>query len=200
MAGCKNNSKKLKEKKVTIEDLVAIYNEKHKPIFDEDLKRCSNAENVFNHSHQYNVNKIAKAKASAKLQKDNLWNKNYQSFEDVYDSVKNSIGGIKGIGCLTVYDVSLRISVSKKIYPKENVYLSRGAKEGLVCLIKIILEKVVDVAVRKLLESLLHKPIIILTKTLLNLLLKYFPILKIFTPMYLEDFLCISKEGLKNLK
>ena len=185
---------------VTIDDLVKDYIEKRKKVFDTDLKRCSDINEVFNHPHQYRIAKVAKEQAEKKLKADKLWNRKYSSFEEVYDAVNKSIGSIRGIGKLAVYDVALRLGSTQEIHPQDRIYLSSDAKKGFNNLLKKILKIGVDVALENLIEVLLKKSAIVLTAELLKYLWKYFPALKKLLPMYLEDFLCIFDDKLMNIK
>ena len=51
------------------------------------------------------------------------------SFEDLFDIVESTIGGIHGIGELTVYDTSLRIGAKLKLEPN-CIYLHAGTRIG----------------------------------------------------------------------
>ncbi len=84
--------------------------------------------------HQHRISKAAKLTAIGILEKNLpiILNTNYTDFEQLYDYIKNLIGGIDYIGLLTIYDVSLRIGhlFSKPIYPKKFLYLNSGAYLG----------------------------------------------------------------------
>lgn len=55
-------------------------------------------------------------------------------FEELYDSIETLIGGISGIGDLTIYDIATRIGIYKNIRPKNFVYLHAGAKKGAIAI------------------------------------------------------------------
>ena len=55
--------------------------------------------------------------------------RNCPNFDTLHEVVKETVGGIKGIGPLYVYDVSERIAAKLGLAP-EKVYLHTGAAEG----------------------------------------------------------------------
>lgn len=104
------------------------------------------------HGHQYciseeAVNNATEALFGSKFIQDNCTevpfikenqkrydlNECFNDFEELYDFIRFAIGGITGIGPLTVYDTARRIGhlYKKPIYPKMYVYLAAGAKKGL---------------------------------------------------------------------
>lgn len=58
-------------------------------------------------------------------------------FEQLYSCISSIIGGINGIGNLTIYDVSLRIGIRNNLPPKNYVYLHAGPRISAKCLQKI---------------------------------------------------------------
>ena len=182
---------------VTIDDLVKDYLKNRKTKFDSDLERCSNIENVLKHPHQYRLPRIVKEDIIKQIKEKKLLEKPYSSFEEIYADVEKIVGGEK---YLTIYDASLRIGNYKKIYPEKYCYLSRGAKEGFSFLAELILKVGTDVILQKILEILIKKAFVVVTPWILKILREYFPALKKLSPMYLEDFLCIYKDKLMNIK
>jgi len=51
------------------------------------------------------------------------------TFEAVFRAVDGALGGIRGLGELTIYDVSLRLAAVLGL-PPERVYLHRGSRAG----------------------------------------------------------------------
>ena len=62
-----------------------------------------------------------------------LQSQKYCDFEDLYAHIARC--QVKGIGDLTLYDTALRIGhvMHPCIYPKQYVYLARGAKNSFIC-------------------------------------------------------------------
>lgn len=104
-------------------------------------------------SHQQYLNDVranhdAARTAISKLADAQLWNKGYTSFDDLYRDVYELISRIKGIGGLTIYDTSLRISYAMKSAEVKKVYLNRGARLGAEILLgKKAVTSVMDVSV-----------------------------------------------------
>lgn len=141
------------------------------------------------HGHQYciptsaieeAVNKLmdsqlvcAKLKKGKPLiNKEGKLSEGFSDFEDLYDFVNSVIGGIKGIGPLTVYDTAKRIGhlFENPIYPEKYVYLSAGALEGAKKLLN-----------RKKLSF--REPVTI-----------YVPYFGTYPSIFIEDILCIFKD------
>ena len=55
--------------------------------------------------------------------------KEARHFDDVHNVVGEAIGGIEGIGALTIYDTALRIAAYRRLSPAR-VYLHAGTREG----------------------------------------------------------------------
>lgn len=113
----------------------------------EVLKRCV----CDRHGHQYCIVEDAVKDAADALMgsvhvsvfgekplvKDSKLVNSFEDFEELYDFVSSVIGGISGIGPLTVYDTAKRIGhlFDEPIYPKMYVYLNAGALDGAKALL-----------------------------------------------------------------
>jgi hypothetical protein len=75
--------------------------------------------------HQRRLKTVAVNKATEKLTNAGLLFKSYTNFEDLYNDVNNQIGGIPGIGSLTVYDTAIKLgcTMNPRVFPKGYVYL-----------------------------------------------------------------------------
>lgn len=106
--------------------------------------------------------------------------KNYRDFDSIYELFKNH--KTNGIGELTIYDVSLRISQNYGIYP-DKVYLHAGTKKGAI-------------------NTGLVKPYGRKDKLTVDEISAKFKWLKGVEPYLIEDFLCIYKDNIceKNYK
>lgn len=100
------------------------------------------------HGHQYCISERAVEEAVERLLvgecllgnlgRHSLINKKgkilstFIDFEELYECIKQMIGGIHGIGPLTVYDTAKRIGhiVDTPVYPRQYVYLFAGAADG----------------------------------------------------------------------
>jgi hypothetical protein len=76
---------------------------------------------------QRRVPRAARERAGAAIRALRL--EGLASFEELHDRVAESIGRIRGIGALTVYDVSFRIGAFLGVMPRR-VYLHGGALAG----------------------------------------------------------------------
>lgn len=139
----------------TLKDVVDHYVNCYKPHHDDELRRYGAflnaakpanaiiAEVLLIGAHQTRLHDMpswhsAAKKAIKALEKAQPWKKNYANFKEIYDDIKNLIGGIKHIGPLTIYDVSLRLAARFKnpsMMPKE-VYLSAGPLRAARVLLK----------------------------------------------------------------
>jgi hypothetical protein len=81
------------------------------------------------HGHQRRIGKKLLKKAASRLSKKVAMLQKAQTFEELRQAVEDSIGGIHGIGSLTIYDISCRIGYYNNIEPNY-VYIHAGAKEG----------------------------------------------------------------------
>jgi len=95
-----------------------------------------------------------------------------RNFEELIKVVERKIGGIKGIGALTVYDTAHRIGAYLGVEP-ERVYLHAGTREGAKVLGLQWRERTID------LEEL-PKP------------------LQQLRPYEVEDLLCLYRQELKS--
>lgn len=110
---------------------------------DDVLRSCV----CVRHGHQYCISDVSILEARERLRKAsvkrkpfvkaNKLNEVFADFEELYDFVNSVIGGVSGIGPLTVYDTAKRIGhlFEKPIYPKAYVYLSAGAEKGAKALL-----------------------------------------------------------------
>ena len=127
--------------------ILTDYKNKTKTI-EEILKSCV----CQRHGHQYcipteavnnavanllNSTFVNEKGVSAPLVDGGLLNATFSDFEELYDFVRGVIGGVKGIGPLTVYDTAKRIGhlYPTPIYPKQYVYLAAGALDGAKALL-----------------------------------------------------------------
>jgi hypothetical protein len=85
------------------------------------------------HPHQYRIPRAVLVEAESILQDcaDEL--RGCETFHDLYKLVRQEIGGIHGIGILTVYDVATRIGAHLDLAP-EFVYLHAGTADGAAAL------------------------------------------------------------------
>lgn len=71
----------------------------------------------------------------------------FPSFEDLYSWVDNQIGGISGIGRVTIYDVALRMGINQypKVIPENYVYItSHSVRESAE---KLLNRKITDIRI-----------------------------------------------------
>ena len=130
-----------------VEEMNEIRNMLNNSTIGDTLKAC-----ICNrHGHQYCICNDAVINALNillndinKNQNSKLFQANKQligmfcDFEELYLYVKNLIGGVYGIGPLTVYDTAKRLGhiIEHPIYPKDYVYLHAGAAKGAKSLLK----------------------------------------------------------------
>lgn len=81
------------------------------------------------HAHQRRIPGHVLALAERHLQRAAGKLRNAACFRELHDAVEQEIGSIKGIGPLTVYDVSQRIGAFFGIEP-DAVYLHAGTRDG----------------------------------------------------------------------
>lgn len=98
-----------------------------------------------------------------------------KNFEDLRELVDSIIRTVRDIGPLTIYDISLRIGAKLGLYPKV-IYLHSGAKVGA---------KALGLNYRQKSLSIEDIPE---------------PISSNLEPYEIEDFFCICKEELKDLR
>ena len=98
-----------------------------------------------------------------------------RDFEDLRGFVDRIIGDVWGIGTLTIYDISLRIGAKIGVYPK-TVYLHRGVVDGAKALGLNYRQK--SIPIKDIPE----------------------PISSNLEPYEIEDFLCICKGELRDIR
>ena len=178
-------------KNATLHQLVAIYIKCGRPRlagrlaafrrlpFEEALekaalaKEASENERRFVHLHRLKVSALKKA--CQKLLKQKQAIKSCKQFDGIYKIVSDAVTATDGVGEMYAYDVALRIGANLRFKPK-TVYLQRGVRTGAENLLG-----------RKLKKQILESSV-------------FHAGLRRLTPMEIEDFLCIYKERLKNIK
>ena len=81
------------------------------------------------HPHQYRIPKVLLEQAEARLQlASNRLSTAFQ-FDELHDVVAREIGAIRGIGALTVYDITHRLGAFFGKTP-QRVYLHAGTRQG----------------------------------------------------------------------
>ena len=110
---------------------------------------------------------------------NNVKSKNFVDFDELYDYVEEVSKGVEDYGDLAKYDFSLRYGFKRGLKPEKYVYTHRGARAGAEALVKA-----------GLLNEASHKIAIC----------DFPPQLRELGAMHLENFLCIKKEQLKQLK
>jgi len=78
-------------------------------------------------SHQRRLPAATLRRAHAELDQCNLGG--CHSFDQLFQVVSDTIGGIHGIGALTIYDIACRIGAYLKLKPTR-IYLHAGTREG----------------------------------------------------------------------
>lgn len=78
-------------------------------------------------AHQYRLKASVLRTAHSKLRKASL--QSCSSFDELFRTVEETIGGLSGIGPLTVYDISFRLGVHLDLHP-EKIYLHAGTRRG----------------------------------------------------------------------
>jgi hypothetical protein len=81
------------------------------------------------HPHQYRIPKKVLAEAERRLLKSAAELRGCQTFAELHELVRGRIGGIMGIGALTVYDVAHHLGAHLGLEP-EAVYLHAGTARG----------------------------------------------------------------------
>jgi hypothetical protein len=153
---------------ITLKDVVDHYVKCYKPHHDEELRRYRDflntskqadviiAEVLLIGAHQTRLHDMPSWHSDAKhtidvLAKAKPWKKNYGSFEEIYEDVKQLIGGIDHIGPLAIYDVALRLAArfnNPSMMPKK-VYLSAGPLRAAKVMYKNALLKTIGTTVIK---------------------------------------------------
>lgn len=130
-------------------------------------------------SHQRRMTKECLKQTRKALRDKGVLNVNYSDFESLYKSVRDAIAGIRGIGNLTLYDISLRLGryYTPWIVPEDYVYVAQGALEG-AC--KLLGKDVV----KKHLQDKVRLPISLFTGLFPNI-----------CSTHIEDMLCAYKDS-----
>jgi hypothetical protein len=81
------------------------------------------------HPHQYRIPRALLAKAESNLLECAAEIQGCETFKELHELVQREIGGIPGIGVLTVYDVATRIGAHLDLAPRR-VYLHAGTAAG----------------------------------------------------------------------
>ncbi|MGH6871260.1 MAG: hypothetical protein ACREHE_07125 [Rhizomicrobium sp.] len=81
------------------------------------------------HPHQYRIPPPILAAAERALQRETARIGKASSFSDLHACVEGTIGFIRGIGPLAIYDITHRIGAFLRLVP-EFVYLHTGARDG----------------------------------------------------------------------
>ena len=81
------------------------------------------------HPHQYRLSKSVLVEAQRRLRASTSQLQSCETFAELHEIVADRIGGIKGIGSLTVYDISHHLGAYRGLEP-EVVYLHAGAALG----------------------------------------------------------------------
>ena len=127
------------------------------------------------HSHQKRRTQSALDESARRLLDVQDKIKMCKNFEDLRELVDSTIRTVRDIGPLTIYDISLRIGAKLGLYPKV-IYLHSGAKIGA---------KALGLNYRQKSLSIEDIPE---------------PISSNLEPYEIEDFFCICKEELKDLR
>jgi hypothetical protein len=124
--------------------------------------------------HQRRIPEIVLEQARDRLLTVSRDLQNSASFQELFDIVEHTIGSIKGIGDLTIYDTAYRIGMYLNLEPEE-IYLHAGTRQGA-------------------------KAIGIDTKNKKFLSVKQLPApFAVLRPAEIEDCLCIYEEELRKL-
>jgi hypothetical protein len=128
----------------TFDDVVAAYIRDHRPGAARLLRffrQCRTLEQAVEyasrcklpsgkrHPHQYRIPKPALAEAERRLRACAADLRECQTFADLHELVRDRIGGVAGIGALTVYDVAHHLGAYLRLEP-EVVYLHAGTAVG----------------------------------------------------------------------
>lgn len=123
--------------KATIPQLIEKYWQSHDDCCLEEVehecKTLADCVRLGKKRHHRRMTETTIRKTIKALKKSNLLNKTFCDFDELYDCVNEIIRGIKGIGQLAVYDISVRIGkrlLKPAIEPEKYVYLQSGALEG----------------------------------------------------------------------
>jgi hypothetical protein len=81
------------------------------------------------HPHQYRITAAVLAEAERRLRACATQLRERQTFAELHKCVQDQIGGVRGIGPLTVYDVANHLGAHLRLAPKA-VYLHAGTAGG----------------------------------------------------------------------
>jgi hypothetical protein len=132
------------EELTTYADVVAAYVRDHRPPAARLLRffrQCPTLERAIEyaarcklpsgkrHPHQYRIPKPALTEAERRLRACGAELRQCQTFAELHELVRHMIGGVWGIGALTVYDVAQHLGAYLGLEP-EAVYLHAGTAKG----------------------------------------------------------------------
>jgi len=127
-----------------LEDVVASYIRDFRPRADRELdffRNCTNPRRAVKyaglsmlpsgkrHPHQYRIPLSILREVERDLQAVSASLRSCATFDELFRLVQSEIGGICGVGELTIYDVTTRLGAYLGLEP-ERVYLHAGTKEG----------------------------------------------------------------------
>lgn len=129
---------------LSLSDVTEDYIHEHRRLAEEEMnffRHCSELASVIEyaalsklpsgkrHPHQRRIPKLVLSEAERKLQTASANLTQCLSFEELHTYIRQEIGGIRGIGKLTLYDVTTRIGAYLNLEP-ERVYLHAGTAQG----------------------------------------------------------------------
>ncbi|HME68350.1 MAG TPA: hypothetical protein VKM54_00560 [Myxococcota bacterium] len=79
------------------------------------------------YDHQRRLSKGTLEEVCRRLSGEDL--RRCRDFDQLHATVKDLVGGVAGVGELTIYDTALRIGAKLELYPS-SVYLHRGTRDG----------------------------------------------------------------------
>lgn len=173
----------------SLNDLVGAYSRNHRPRacteydflreMETDEEAISEAalarrKDGKRHDHQRRIQRSSLEESRRRLLQNVALLRSSRSFEELFDTINAIIRPIPRIGELAVYDTALRIGVRFKHEPTL-VYLHAGTREGAAAL---GIDTARSTAEMTELPKALHR----------------------LTPREVEDFLCIYKDDLKQLR
>jgi hypothetical protein len=144
------------------------------PSFELALHHAAYAINQRNKrfGHQCRITRAALAASAALIGAASAKLRACASFEELHDCLKNSVGAVRGIGELYLYDTALRLGANIGLSPNK-VYMHTGTRLGARALGLDISRPAIPVR-------------------------EFPPVLQSLSASELEDFLCIYKARLGN--
>jgi hypothetical protein len=127
-----------------LEEVVASYIREFRPGADRELdffRNCTSLQRAVKyaglsmlpsgkrHPHQYRIPLSVLREVERDLQAVSVSLRGCATFDELFRLVQSEIGGIFGVGELTIYDVTTRLGAFLGLEP-ERVYLHAGTKEG----------------------------------------------------------------------